>query len=213
MASNTSDNVKFVLGIDIGTTSIKASLLDLSTGNLHKVISRQTKSSIRSDVGSLGNEQDVDKIIKALHVCVSNIVKTDLQRVVLVGISGQMHGVVLWKSDHGWSQNNAGRFSPDQVSQLYTWQDGRCTAEFLASLPSPQSHLKLATGHGCATIFWLCQNRKDTFNEYDCAGTIQDYVVAMLCSLSHPRMSVHNAASWGYYSTIERCWNKNMCVF
>lgn len=210
MANINGGSSQFVLGIDIGTTSIKVSLLNLSSGNVHKSVSRPTKASIRSDIGALGNEQDVDRIVKALHVCMSSFAKTELQYVRLIGVSGQMHGVVLWKKDEGWSISNAGRFSPDKVSQLYTWQDGRCTADFLSSLPTPESHLKLATGYGCATLFWLSRNRQEIFDKYDCAGTVQDYVVAMLCSLSRPIMSVHNAASWGYYSTEDKQWNIKM---
>ena len=50
-------------------------------------------------------------------------------------------------------------FEPRAVSHLVTWQDGRCSSEFLASLPQPESHLSVATGFGCATIFWLLKNR------------------------------------------------------
>ena len=47
----------------------------------------------------------------------------------------------------------------DGVSSLYTWQDNRCDTDFIESLPQPDSHLKLATGYGCATIFWFLKNR------------------------------------------------------
>jgi len=46
-----------------------------------------------------------------------------------------------------------------EVSPLFTWQDSRCDEDFLASLPDPASHLRLATGYGCATIFWLQRNK------------------------------------------------------
>ena len=38
------------------------------------------------------------------------------------GISGQMHGVILWKRGAGWKRNNFGRFELAEASQLYTWQ-------------------------------------------------------------------------------------------
>lgn len=50
-------------------------------------------------------------------------------------------------------------FEPGAVSHLVTWQDGRCSSGFLASLPQPESHLRVASGFGCATIFWLLENR------------------------------------------------------
>lgn len=52
-----------------------------------------------------------------------------------------------------------GVFEPQQVSHLITWQDGRCTNSFLASLPQPESHLSVATGFGSATIYWLLHHR------------------------------------------------------
>lgn len=45
---------------------------------------------------------------------------------------------------------------------------------------------------------------------YNAAGTVQDYVVAMLCGLQRPLMSDHNAASWGYFNAESRSWNSHM---
>ncbi|OBS69163.1 hypothetical protein A6R68_02272, partial [Neotoma lepida] len=98
-------------------------------------------------------------------------------------------------------------FEPRAVSHLVTWQDGRCNSGFLASLPKPASHLSVATGFGCATIFWLLKNSPEFLKSYDAAGTIQDYVVAMLCGLPRPLMSDQNAASWGYFNTQSQSWN------
>lgn len=59
-----------------------------------------------------------------------------------------------------WTERGATPvFEPRAVSHLITWQDGRCSSRFLASLPLPESHLHVATGFGCATIFWILKNR------------------------------------------------------
>lgn len=60
-----------------------------------------------------------------------------------------------WKIDKGSKD-------PIQIvdcSHLYTWQDGRCDADFLRNLPASQSTVKIATGFGCVTLFWLLRNR------------------------------------------------------
>ncbi|XP_032770047.1 sedoheptulokinase [Rattus rattus] len=101
-------------------------------------------------------------------------------------------------------------FEPRAVSHLVTWQDSRCNSGFLASLPKPASHLSVATGFGCATIFWLLKNSPEFLKSYDVAGTIQDYVVAMLCGLPRPLMSDQNAASWGYFNTQSQSWNSDI---
>ena len=82
--------------------------------------------------------------------------------------------------------------------------NGRCDQDFINKLPMPMSHLRLATGYGCATIFWFLRNCPEYLNQFDCCGTIMDFVVAMITD-NHdekPVMSVHNAASWGYFDTV-----------
>ena len=198
------------MGVDIGTTSVKVALLDTKTKQIKKTASRETHASIHSDLGTLGNEQEPHKILTALQHCVSGLPKDLLLQVGRIGISGQMHGLVLWKRSNGWSKTSLGRYDVEESSRLFTWQDGRCTADFLATLPKPESHLRLATGFGCATLFWLHRNRVDFVEQYDCAGTIQDFIVAMICDLDKPVMSVHNAASWGYFDTVNSTWNKQV---
>lgn len=200
----------FVLGIDLGTTSVKAVLINTKSKLVHLCKSADTQAATVSDIGSQGNEQDPSRIITSLQHLISRFPREKLMQVVKIGISGQMHGVILWKKLHAWSKNQFGRFELEETSNLFTWQDGRCTPSFLQSLPKHNSHLKLATGQGCATIFWFAKNRPDFLQKYDRAGTIQDLLVSVLCDLEKTTMSVHNAASWGYYSSIEGKWNLEM---
>ncbi|XP_064534019.1 sedoheptulokinase isoform X1 [Pseudopipra pipra] len=205
-----------VLGIDVGTTSVKAALV---TGTerglvLAESCSRETQARTDSlEAGPQGMEQNVQRIIRALNECLAALPQQQLQRVTHIGISGQMHGVVFWKSDKGckWTECGTGpAFEPQHVSHLVTWQDGRCSPTFLSSLPLPQSHVSLATGFGCATIYWYLKKSPDFLKAYDAAGTIQDYVVAMLCDLKKPLMSVQNAASWGYFNSRSKSWNTDI---
>ncbi|NWW71555.1 SHPK Sedoheptulokinase, partial [Climacteris rufus] len=203
----------WVLGIDLGTTSVKAALVTGTERGLAvaQSCSRETRAHTESlEAGAQGMEQNVQKIIKALNECLAALPQQQLQRVTHIGVSGQMHGVVFWKSDKGckWTESGPGpAFEADRVSHLVTWQDGRCSPSFLSSLPLPHSHLSLATGFGCATVYWYLKNSPDFLKAYDAAGTIQDYVVAMLCDLKKPLMSVQNAASWGYFNSRDKSWN------
>lgn len=78
-----------------------------------------------------------------------------------------MHGVLFWKYENGslaWDiveKDKSIRYDvvSDRVSALYTWQDNRCDTSFLSTLPKPQSHLKVSTGYGTATIFWIKKNK------------------------------------------------------
>ncbi|NXY72617.1 SHPK Sedoheptulokinase, partial [Glareola pratincola] len=205
-----------VLGIDLGTTSVKAALLvGAEQGQVvAESCSRETQAHTSSlEAGPQGMEQNVRRIIRALNECLAALPQQQLQRVSHIGISGQMHGIVFWKKDKGckWTECGTGpTFEPEEVSHLITWQDGRCSPTFLSSLPLPQSHISLATGFGCATVYWYLKKSPDFLKSYDAAGTIHDYVVAMLCDLKKPLMSVQNAASWGYFNSRNKSWNTDI---
>ncbi|XP_040856645.1 sedoheptulokinase [Ochotona curzoniae] len=205
------------LGIDLGTTSVKAALLEAAPEHPSGfVVLASCARAARADAaaesaaaGPQGREQDVSRIVHTLNECLAALPREQLRRVGGIGVSGQMHGVLFWKTGQGceWTGEAASVFEPRAVSHLVTWQDGRCSSSFLASLPQPESHLSVATGFGCATIFWLLKNSPELLKPYDAAGTIQDYVVAMLCGLPRPMMSDQNAASWGYFNTRSQSWN------
>ncbi|XP_066490948.1 transient receptor potential cation channel subfamily V member 1 isoform X1 [Tiliqua scincoides] len=205
-----------VLGIDLGTSSVKTALVEETDQGPTVLMSctKETQAQVASQAAGLQvNEQDVGKIIAALNECLGNLPQQHLQLVNRIGVSGQMHGIMFWKAGRGcrWTECGSGQnFEPDEVSHLITWQDGRCSSSFLSSLPQPRSHLSVATGFGCATIFWYLKNSPDFLKSFDAAGTIQDYVVAMLCGQERSRMSVHNAASWGYFNTSSKSWNADL---
>ncbi|KAF6298871.1 hypothetical protein mRhiFer1_008921 [Rhinolophus ferrumequinum] len=206
------------LGIDLGTTSVKAAVVEAAPGHPSGFVvlascvraTRAEAAAQSAATAPQAQEQDVSRIIQALNECLAALPQQALRKVCGIGVSGQMHGVMFWKTGQGceWTERGAAHvFQPGAVSQLVTWQDGRCSSEFLASLPQPESHLSVATGFGCATIFWLLKNSPEFLKSYDAAGTIHDYVVAMLCGLPRPLMSDQNAASWGYFNTRSQTWN------
>lgn len=60
-----------------------------------------------------------------------------------------------------------------------------------------------------------CLSRPQFLEDFAVAGTIQDYVVSMLCALDGCVMTPQNAASWGFFNTSSNQWNTDMyvCVF
>lgn len=95
----------------------------------------------------------------------------------------------------------------ENMSALYTWQDTRCKPEFLESLPKPDSHLNCCSGYGCATLLWMVKYKPEKLKQFQYSGTVQDFIVTMLCDLETPIMSDQNAASWGYFNTEKNEWN------
>lgn len=54
--------------------------------------------------------------------------------------------------------------------------------------------------------------RPERLKRFNCAGTVQDFAVSLLCNLTKPIMSVQNAASWGYFNTIKKEWNTEVLI-
>ncbi|XP_068601040.1 sedoheptulokinase [Brachionichthys hirsutus] len=197
----------YILGIDVGTTSVKAALLETGSRSVIASQTAPTTSDIIDSTGIKAKEQHTGRIIDTLNRCVGSLPRDKLQHVGSIGLSGQMHGVLFWRGRAGCDWSNGDSFTPRGASQLITWQDGRCSSDFLLSLPKPESHLNVATGFGCATILWYTRHRPGFLVDFTVAGTIQDYVVSMLCGLDWCAMTPQNAASWGFFNTSSNQWN------
>ncbi|CAG0914471.1 unnamed protein product [Notodromas monacha] len=195
------------LGLDLGTTSVKAVIWDSENQHCECEAVEATGAKVPHK-DPLFDEQSVTLILNAVQRCIARLPAVQLRNVESVGVSGQMHGVVFWSSKNGTCCYDQGKYSvvESKVSNLVTWQDGRCTEEFLRTLPVSKSHVGVSSGFGCATIFWLQQNSPQSLSGYDCAGTIQDFLVAVICGLEKPVMTTQNAASWGYFDTASSCW-------
>eukprot|EP00050_Salpingoeca_kvevrii_P021460 m.110979 g.110979 ORF g.110979 m.110979 type:complete len:196 (+) comp9355_c0_seq3:3149-3736(+) len=124
-----------VLGLDIGTTSVKACLLDASGGVLAAVAQQhdayraqreftKAASSTLPEHDHRRAEQSPRAIADALAVAIAGLPAELRAQVRAVGITGQMHGVLLWQAADPQSTG----------SPLVTWEDKRCSPEFLAAL-------------------------------------------------------------------------------
>ena len=203
------DSESFVLGIDVGTTSVKVSLLQNNTRDVVESFSCETGANIRSEDLDFA-EQDVAKILASLHHALGQLSTHRLVKVSSIGICGQMHGCVMWKGQSCvmWDSSEFRDYfrSSDNVSHLITWEDRRCTTDFLATLPVTRTNIAISTGFGCASLFWLQRNHPHDLKDFDCAGTIMDFIVCVLCQMDKPFMSSHNAVSWGYFHVNNMTW-------
>ncbi|KAM9847092.1 sedoheptulokinase [Aulostomus maculatus] len=200
----------YVLGVDVGTTSIKAVLLERGSRTVVASQTLPTTSDLSDHSEIKAKEQDTGRIIDCLNRCITQLPGDKLKHVCSIGLSGQMHGLLFWKVKSGCDWSSGDHFTARDSSQLITWQDGRCSSSFLASLPRPDSHLNVATGFGCATIFWYMKHRPKFLEDFTVAGTIQDFVVSMLCGLDKCVMTPQNAASWGFFNTSTSQWNMDI---
>ena len=190
----------YCMGIDLGTTSVKVSLFCVNSQQLIFSTSQKTDADIAGE--TVESIQSVEAVFSALTKCINRITDYKRLHVKCIAVSGQMHGISLWNSE---DQNRSS-------STLYTWQDQRADGDFIAGLPIPDSHIHLATGYGCVTLFWLSRNDPEVLLRYNSVGTIADYLVTVLCGLDSPIMGHQMAASWGYFNTDRKLWNTEMYV-
>lgn len=217
----------YALGVDLGTTSVKVALLKCSSKELVQSVTGPSSASVHAHESSStpgADEQNVHRVVEFLDSCMDQLDQEKLKRVTHIGVCGQMHGCVLWKSGRGnQSGPTVGCTDADPlcvahgklklsgtVSNLYTWQDSRCSAEFLARLPPSAGPIPLSTGYGCATLAWLKANMPEVLSKYNTAGTVMDFIICGLTGLHKPKMSTHNAVSWGYYDPCHMEWDRQM---
>ena len=205
---------KFKLGIDIGTTSIKVCV---KCGTKTVVSCRKIHHAYEKTKVKAGcfREQDPIILLRILDECLMEINKEKKTfDISSVSVTGQMHGVVLWKPKMMEMIEGDDCFisimknSIQQHSNLITWEDQRCDDQFLESLLQSPAGNKVATGYGLATLLWL--HRESQLDGYTMSGTIMDFVVWLLTRSERVLMTNHNATSWGYFDANQMQWENEM---
>ncbi len=168
------------IGIDIGTTSICAVLVDVSTKTVIKTVSCKNDSFIKTS-NTWEKIQDVSIIERHVFDLLDEIYCDDVKS---IGVTGQMHGIVYVNSE-GLS-----------VSPLYTWQDER------GALPKENTSyadsIGARPGFGLATDLY---NEDNNLVPKDAVKfcTIHDYIVMRLTGRKSPYIHSSDAASFGAF--------------
>jgi len=176
------------IGIDIGTTTISAVVLDIEKGKTVGVYTLANASDIPSEF-VWEKMQDVEQITVRIYKLLESLFHR-YAGVKAIGITGQMHGILYIDAE-----GNA-------VSPLYTWQDERAGL----GTPSPcrileeRTGCRIAPGYGLATHFANQQNGTVPESAVKLC-TIMDYIVMKLTGRNVPLTHSSNAASLGFYHT------------
>lgn len=188
------------IGLDIGTTSISAVVLDAQTN-------RVEKSWTIANPGFIETEhvwekiQDADKTIAAAIELLNEILATRTD-IAAIGLTGQMHGIVYI--------NEAGK----AVSPLITWQDergnlvgedGMSVCEAIAK----RFQIKAYSGYGLISHL---QNIRTNSVPADAVtvATIPDYLGMALTGSLKPVLHSSMAASLGLYNVSTHTWRKDI---
>ena len=188
--------MKTALGVDIGTSKIALVILTKKRELLHTTSFATNAYKERRETRA---EQSTQQLLTALTEGVRSL-PADLRRdLCAVGITGQMHGVLLWQDPVAGSP----------TSPLYTWEDRRCAeAGFLDVLRRATGEHSVSPGFGLATLAWLKQNDPGLLKQFSQAATIQDYIAALLCELKEGITDPSDAASWGFFDVEKLIWRE-----
>ncbi len=197
----------FLLGIDIGTTTITSIAVEADTGRI--VQSATTSNDARHQDRPTGrSEWDAERIITQVIECVKNVVQllgSEASQVAGIGLTGQQHGMVL--VDHDL----------DPISPYINWQDQRGNETGDDGVPLIESLTRRLSDdqyyqHGCfprtgfmnVTLSWLAAHNQLPSN---CkAAFIMDLVASRLCQA--PLVSDPTAAgSGGLFNIHTNQWN------
>ncbi len=198
---------EYTLGIDIGTSSVKAGLLELSSGRLEYISQRSydnaaLQSTRVSWEKTLEVLQDVGAYISAGG------------KIAAIGLSGQMHGTVMYDK-HG-----------RVIEPLINWQDKRCDqpiakyqgkstidviSERLQGADLRELGIdRMASGFLGATLFYIKENDPLLFNRIQFVNLPSDFIRAKLLDFSQPATDQTNACSTGLFNTLENLWHQEI---
>lgn len=179
------------IGIDIGTTTISAVVMDTEK--------RELLTSRTVPNGSfIGTEheweriQDANLLIKKAVTILDDLLERNPD-IKAIGLTGQMHGI-LYTDEEGRC-----------VSPLYTWEDGsgdqpEFNGESVATQLTRKYGIFVATGFGLVT--YLYHVKKGLVPERSVSlCTISDYLGMWLTGRKRPLVHASNGASIGFYDT------------
>lgn len=184
---------KVVVSLDIGTSKLCA--LALSCESLQPiVIHSQPNDAEIKNLPQSHHEQNPLRIRDLCLELIRNLLserKVRANKVVGIGITGQMHGVLLVNAE----------LQPQ--SNLITWRDARIQDSEIRNQHSERTGCRLHLGYGGATLQWLGKN--DKLPEGAIALTIADYVAAHLTEVIATEAT--HAASWGIFNLQKNVWD------
>ena len=195
---------KIVLSLDIGTSSLCA--LALSCDLLQSIaICSEVNDTEIANLSAGCHEQGP---LRIQDLCLGLIQKLLSKKevheneVVGIGITGQMHGLLLVNSEL------------EPQSNLIMWRDQRTLESgnagnideavgVLGTDVHQRTGCRLHAGYGGATLYWLLKN--DKIPEGAVALTIADYMAGCLTEVIATEAT--HAASWGIFNLQKNMWD------
>ncbi|HET6401014.1 MAG TPA: FGGY family carbohydrate kinase [Candidatus Kapabacteria bacterium] len=198
-----------VMGIDIGSSAIKAVLFDADARVVIRQERRPLKSRVWTSNASHFEEDPIairDAAFGIIH-SLADFAKEHGHEVKAIAFTGQMHGGLLIDA------------TLRPLTNFITWQDkrgdeihedGRTFVESLRLLSEPDpTGVGIHTGFLISTLNWLRRHDAIPMNSAKVLG-IYDWLTSLL--VGRPVADISSAAAWGMFDPVERSWRNELLV-
>ena len=194
--------MKYLLGIDVGTSSTKTVLFD-SEGKVIASSSREYPLYMPQNGWA---EQDPLDWWRATQDTIKEAVKVSLVNssdIVGIGISGQMHGVVMLDE------------TGEVIRRSIIWCDQRTKKQCdeINALVGKERHIEIAanpplTGFSASKILWVRENEKDNYERCRQILLPKDFIRYKLTGVFATEVS--DASGTGLLDVRNRCWSEEI---
>lgn len=197
--------MRYSLGIDCGTQSSKAIIIDVMNGQV-LASSSSPHTMYTNELGA--REQDPSIWIAAIKQSISDVIEKaniDPQKIQSIGVSGQQHGLVVLDEN-------------DQVIRnAKLWCDTETVAEnnqFITSIGGAEGafqHLGLSIepGYTASKIWWLKEHEPEHYNKIRKILLPHDYINYWLTG--NHCCEYGDASGTGLFNIETRQWSEYAC--
>jgi gluconokinase len=197
-------NKAWVLGIDIGTSSLRTALFDTTGKRIVRTTSQKTYSLQLT--GDKGGELSPQTLLRSLITCLGetfNIYRkhSALRKhpIIAVGTSCFLHSLI-------------GVLKSNQSTPIYTWADARCS-EDAKILRKEFNEAKIHQRTGCmlrssfwpAKLKWLRRTQPKVFSRVSRWMSPADWLYLQICEETHSSFSM--ASGTGLFNRTTNTWD------
>lgn len=190
--------MKYVLGIDIGTSGTKAILYDEKGRGID--VADESYPLYGGGIGWA--EQSPSDWRGAAFSTIKRLVSNNkAAQIVGIGLSGQMHGLVLLGSDD------------KPLANSIIWCDTRAQdecAEILTAMPNYSSFTlnPPIVGFTLPKLLWVKKHKPEVYAKINKILLPKDYV--NFCLTGNFSTDVSDASGTGYFDVARRCWSSEV---
>jgi xylulokinase len=190
-----------VLGIDLGTQSLKVLFYDFASKEV--VASESATLDLYQDDDGAA-EQHAHWWTQALQDALARVDASIRNSAIAIAVSGQQHGFV--------PLSKAG----EVLSPVKLWCDTSTTAEcdeIMQAFGGPQACLEqvgnlIVPGYTASKIRWMAKNRPSLYEQLDCILLPHDYL--NFCLTGERCMEMGDASGTGFLNIRDRTWSSDM---